>query len=246
MPISEKKISDCVSGFFTEMKKLNIACLTFTCRRDAEMAARHSALVPPHWKKFWCVTPEDANIPHPRNVTILPRAFDRGGSLRWEPAITGMRNTWLELLALDFDVFVKMDSDCALFRPDAFEMPMTCSDTDFTYIRRMEKEGRLFCNGCCYAFSRRACELLRDETFYPRGIPKQLRGHEDLIFSAFWTAYRRELNFCQIRKDKVFWKVKPYFEPDIIAAHYGYVKKQAADLFKRHVEAHKKWLAESN
>lgn len=204
---------------------MNIICLTFTCARDAERAAFHQKFLPENWRKIWCVEPKDALLPVPAGTEKLVRAFPRGASLRQIEAIRGMRNVYLEL-AEKCDLLVKLDSDTALFRPEAWTVPAEVADIDFTYIRRHTAESRLLANGCCYAVSKRALQRLKnfDET---RDALPAFGGHEDLIFSAFWTGgivpENRDLTLCQIDKKKVWWSIKAYAGNDIFAGHFGYI-----------------------
>lgn len=210
---------------------MKIICLTFTCARDAERAAFHQKFLPANWRKIWCVESKDADLPVPAETEKLVRDFPRGGSLRQVEAIRGMRAVFLEL-ANECDLLVKLDSDTALFRPEAFTVPAEVADTDFTYIRRHTAESRLLANGCCYAVSERALRRLKnfDEA---RDIPPAFGGHEDLIFSAFWTGgivpENRDLTLCQIDKKKVWWSIKTYAGNDIFAGHFGYIP-QAQDF----------------
>lgn len=216
---------------------MKIACITYTCKRDAELATRHAKLLPPQWNKFWIVESKDKSLSAPAGTEVLVRDFPRGGTLSGAESIEGMRKVFLEFAAAGFDAVVKLDSDTALFRPEAWTAPFEFAGTDFTYIRRWENESRLLCNGAAYTISRRAIERLTPERFYPGGIPKNFHGAEDLIFSAFWTAFQRDLTLCQLDKNRVHWKIRPYFKSDILAAHYGYLRTSAAKLFEQHLEA---------
>lgn len=212
---------------------MQITSITFTCPRDAAKAAAHAALLPTGWRKIWCVESKHAaQISAPEGVELLVRDFPRGGTLRGDLAVRGMAAVYLEL-AESCDLLVKIDSDTALYRPEAFTAPAELAEVDFVYIRRHEFESRLLCNGCCYAVSKRA--LKRLSHFYPGEIPKQYKGHEDLIFSSFWTTVERDLTLCQINKTKVFWCTAPYDGVDCICAHYGYMT--AAEAHSR-METH--------
>lgn len=216
---------------------MNIACLTYTCSSDAALAARHASILPAAWKKFWIVESKDAGIEPPAGTEILVRDFPRGGSLSGRECIEGMRKVFLEFAEAGFDAVVKLDSDTALFRPEAWTAPFESAGTDFTYIRRWENESRLLANGCAYTVSRRAIERLAPERFFPNGLPPNFHGAEDKIFSAFWTAFQRDLTLCQLDKNRVHWKCRPYFGNDILAAHYGYLRRDAETLFARHRNA---------
>ena len=69
---------------------MNIACLTYTCERDAALAARHAAILPATWKKFWIVESKDARIAAPAGTEILVRDFPRGISLSGRGCIEGI------------------------------------------------------------------------------------------------------------------------------------------------------------
>lgn len=215
---------------------MKIAVITYTCSRDTELAARHSEILPGDWKKFWIVESKDAGLSAPAGTELIVRDFPRGGTLSGAAGIEGMRKVFLEFARAGFDAIVKLDSDTALFRPEAWTAPAEFAGTDFTYIRRWESESRLLCNGCAYTVSRRAIERLTPERFFPQGIPAKFHGAEDLIFSAFWTAFQRDLTLCQLDKNRVHWKCRPYFGADILAAHYGYLREEASALFARHLQ----------
>lgn len=209
---------------------MNIICLTFTFPRDFARAACHQRFLPAAWRKIWCVESADrtaARAAAPAGTEILPRDFPRGKTLRGDDAVEGMRRVFLELAA-QCELLVKLDSDTALFRPEAWTAPAEAADVDFTYLRRYEAESRLLANGCAYAVSRRA--LLRLKNFYADGdnIPAGFAGHEDLLFSAFWTALprNRDLTLCQLNKDKFHWCAKPYYGADCLGAHLGYVSQE--------------------
>lgn len=223
---------------------MKILCLTYTCQRDYARALMHAQLLPADWRKVWVVSTADAALAAPAGTEKIVRDFPRGNSLRGGEAIAAMRSLFLDLRT-ECDLLVKLDSDTALFRPEAFTEPTRAADIDFTYIRRWWKEGRLLCNGCCYAVSRRALDAL--ETFYPEGIPANFKGHEDLIFSAWWTTFNKDLTLCQLDKNKVHWKAQPYFGDDIIAAHYGYFTvMQNRELLEKHKAAAERFRAARN
>lgn len=203
---------------------MRVICLTFTYPKDAARAAYHQKFLPKDWRKIWCIESKDTGMSVPEGTETLVRDFPRGGSLRHGEAIEGMRRVYLEL-AEECDLLIKLDSDTALFRPEAFTAPAEFAGADFTYVRRFAAESRLLANGCCYAVSRRA--LLRlAQNFYPEGIPTRFEGHEDLIFSAFWAAYQRDLTLCQIDKTKWWWCCKPYRGSDVFGGHFGYVSPE--------------------
>lgn len=215
---------------------MKIACLTFTFPRDYEMARRHAITLPPEWQKIWCVESKDetsARAAAPAGTQILVADFPRGESLRRNAAVHGMRRVFQKIIASGFDGIVKLDSDTALFRPRAWSAPLEFAGTDFTYISRWEKESRLLANGCAYTLSARAVSRLSDKLFYPAGIPNQFKGHEDLIFSAWLTAFQRDLTTCRLDKNRVHWKCKAYNGKDILAAHYGYIREIAAQDFQK-------------
>lgn len=209
---------------------MNTICLTFTFPRDFERAAFHQQSLPKSWRKIWCVESADvsaARAAAPEGTEILPRDFPRGNTLRGAEAVEGMRQVFLELAA-QCDLLIKLDSDTALFRPQAWTAPAEFADVDFTYVRRYEAESRLLANGCAYAVSRRA--LLRLKNFYNESdtVPAAFAGHEDLLFSAFWTALprNRDLTLCQLNKDRFHWCAKPYYGADCLGAHLGYVSQE--------------------
>lgn len=139
------------------------------------------------------------------------------------------------------ELLVKLDSDTALFRPEAWTTPAETADVDFTYLRRYDAESRLLANGCAYAVSRRA--LLQLKNFYSAAdkIPAGFAGNEDMLFSAFWTALprNRDLTLCQLSKDKFHWCAKPYYDADCLDAHLGYVS-QEEDFARRRGTAERK------
>ena len=219
---------------------MKIACLTFTFPRDYELAARHATTLPADWEKIWCVESRDASSAHaaaPAGTEILVADFPRGKTLRENAAIHGMRHVFLDLVARGFDGIVKLDSDTALFRPLAWTAALEFAGTDFTYISRWERESRLLCNGCAYTMSARAVSRLADTIFFKKtGIPAQFKGHEDLVFSAWLTAFQRDLTTCRLDKNRFHWKVRPYNGTDILGAHYGYQRASAAADFSRKLE----------
>lgn len=202
---------------------MRIICLTFTYPKDARRAAFHAQLLPSHWRKIWCVEPAHAGMPVPAGVEKLVRDFPRGQTLRHDAAILGMRDVYLDL-SKQCDALVKLDSDTALFRPEAFEAPIRYAESDFVYVRRLAMESRLLCNGCCYAVSKKALRRLAGK-FDLSLFPEQFGGHEDLIFSAFWAVRHKDLSLCQINKLKWSWCEVPYIAADAFGAHNGYVSE---------------------
>ena len=163
---------------------MNIACLTYTCSSDAALAARHAAILPATWKKFWIVESKDARIAAPAGTEILVRNFPRGGSLSGRECIEGMRKVFLEFAEAGFDAVVKLDSDTALFRPEAWTAPFESAGTDFTYIRRWENESRLLANGCAYTVSRRAIERFAScEKKIPRSDSRERKSETAFYLS---------------------------------------------------------------
>lgn len=205
-------------------------CLTFTFPRDFRRAAFHASLLPKWWRRVWCVESAHADAARaaaPAGTEILVRDFPRGGTLRSDAALLGMRDVYLELAERpECDLLVKLDSDTAIFRPDAWTAPFYSADADFTYIRRHHAESRLLANGCCYAVSRRALRRLVNFSI-ETDAPAAFEGHEDYVFSAFWTARRdnRDLTLCQIDKRKIWWAARRYEGADCFAAHCGYVSE---------------------
>lgn len=199
-----------------------VVCLTFTFPRDAAKAAMFYPLLPKEWEKVWCVEPKHKEMPVPAGVKVMVADFPRGGSLKDAAAILGMRAVY-ETLLKQFPkakAFIKLDSDTALFRPSAFVAPILESDCDFVFVRRKACEGRNLANGCCYAMSRKAIERLG--RMYPNGIPSNFNGHEDLVFSSFFTSEETDLVWCGLDKMKVSWSVREYYGADALAGHYGY------------------------
>lgn len=220
-----------------EDESAEIVCITFTYPRDAGKAAVFGAMLPKEWRRVWCLESKDAGMPVPEGVEVLLADFPRGGSLKDAGAIIGMREVYLRLLR-DFKnarCFIKLDSDTALYCPRAWTAPILESGADFTFVRRKACEGSGLANGCCYAMSRAAIERL--SRFYPYGIPAQFRGHEDLIFSAFFTNIETDLQSCSLDKMRVSWSVREYFNADILAGHYGYYSfDDACTMLKRTLE----------
>lgn len=199
---------------------MNTIVLTFTYPADAEKAAIGASFLPKSWRKIWCVeSAHVSQITPPEGVELLVRDFPRGNTLRGDGAVNAQAQIYRELGA-ECDCLVKLDSDTVLFRPEAFTAPCEFSDVDFTYIRRHHFESRLLANGCCYAMSRRAIERLAT---FPAEHPKNFKGHEDLIFSEFFTCQHKDLTLCQIDKTKVYWHTKPSMSSRHFAAHYGYI-----------------------
>lgn len=203
-------------------------CLTFTFPRDFRRAAVHARFLPHDWRRIWCVAPEDAEAARsaaPAGTEILPRAFPRGRTLIGGGAVDGMRDVFLELAERpECDLLVKLDSDTALFLPEAWTAPHAAAGADFTYIRRHGWESRMpLANGCCYAVSRRAMRRLKN--FYVP--PPAFEGREDFVFSAFWTGAlvpeNRDLSTCRLDKNKFWWCARPYDGADCFGAHFGYV-----------------------
>lgn len=205
-------------------------CATFTCRRDAERAAYHARHLPKDWECVWIVESRDADAcahAAPPGTEILVRAFDRGKSLRGNAAVEGMAAVFLELAERrEADLVIKLDSDTELFRPEAFTEPARAAGVDFTYIRRLTVEGRLTANGCCYAMSRRAVLRLRDFSAEKYARPN-FDGHEDLIFSAFFTTIHKDLTLCQIDKKRWSWCQARRIAADTYGAHNGYLSPDA-------------------
>lgn len=200
----------------------NITCLTYTCPKDAVKAAFTGALVPENWRRVWCLESRHADMPVPAGVEKIIRDFPRGGSLKGEASLNGMRDVFLEFARDDepTKLLVKLDSDTALYRPEAWVLPYLCADIDFTYIRRHYVEGRLLCNGCAYALSKKA--LKRFERFSTSRAAARLEGAEDKVFSSFLTLENVDLTLCQIDKTKCFMRVNPYKGADAFCAHVGY------------------------
>ena len=205
---------------------MNTVALTFTCTRDAERAAYHQRFLPADWRKVWCVESKDADACRraaPPGTEILVRDFPRGGTLRGNDAVEGMRKVFLEIPDLfPCDCLVKIDSDTALLRPEAFSAPVEFAYSDFVYIRRLSVESRLLANGCCYAMSRKALARLAGG-FPASAFPKNFGGHEDLVFSAFFTIRHKDLALCQISKLRWSWCETPTIAPGVVGAHNGYV-----------------------
>lgn len=203
-------------------------CITFTCTKDLIRARFHASALPREWKKLWVVEtlPEKENADELcrelENFSCIVKAFDRGKTLRGVPAILGMRDVFIYALKSnpECSVFVKLDSDTHLFEPRAFTAPIIFSGADFVYVRRLCVESRLLANGCCYAMSARAVERL--EHLSPP-FPKNYSGHEDLVFSAFFTTRQRDLCLCQIPKIRWSWCEHPLISKLSIGAHNGYV-----------------------
>lgn len=222
---------------------MKTCCITWTCERDFSLAMRHLALVPDDWTVVWVVSGVDYEKFKnrvPARVELWRCDFNRGGTLRGNDAIRGMRAVFKVVAQRGFDCIVKLDSDTALFEPRAFSAPIEFCNCDFAYIRRNEEEGssRLTANGCCYAMSARALARICDnEIFFPNGIPEQFGGHEDLIFSAFLTAYQRDLCFAQINKNSVYMRINRIPAGTAICAHYGYLREEAEALFTAELAA---------
>ena len=194
--------------------------VTFTYPFDAGKAAISAAHLPACWRKVWCVESAHASqIAPPPGVELLVRDFPRGRTLRGDDAVNGIAAVYRELGA-DCDCLVKVDSDTVVFRPDAFTAPVEFADVDFAYIRRHHFESRLLANGCCYAMSRRAIERLAE---FPQSHPANFSGHEDLIFSEFFSCQNKDLTLCQLDKTKVYWHTKQSISPRHFVGHYGYI-----------------------
>lgn len=209
------------------MKKGKTYCLIYTCFRDVIKAQMCAACVPADWQIIWCVAGIDRDLPLPRGE-IMVRDFPRGGQLRFIDALRGMRDVYLEIAErmTDADLLVKLDSDTTVFRPESFTAPFFYGDVDFTYIRRNFNEGRFTANGCCYAVSRRA--LLRLKRLPERRFEEAARryeGHEDRVFSSFWTTQNIDLTFCQLDKAKCDWHYRRYEGADSYLGHWGYFKE---------------------
>ncbi len=203
---------------------MKITCLTFTHPFDESKAKISSASLPRDWRKIWCVESRHAaEMRPPEGVELLVRDFPRGGTLRGDVAVNAMAEIYRELGA-ECDALVKLDSDTVLFRPSAWTAPIEHADADFVYLRRHQFESRLLANGCCYAMSRRAIETL---DAFPREHPAQFEGHEDMIFSAFFTTVRRELTLCQLDKTKFYWHTARSMSPRHFGGHYGYTTTEA-------------------
>lgn len=204
-----------------------IAFVTFTCKRDFERAKFHAPAFGEREhvvETFWVVESKDVDAAKrtaPPGVRIVVSDFDRGPSLRGEAAVCGMANVFRQIAAdTGCDVLIKLDSDTELFDWRTFAFPVIYSACDFVYIRRLNIESRLLANGCCYAMSRRAIERL--SSLKPPFAPV-FSGHEDLIFSEFFTCRQRDLTLCQINKMRWSWSESPYIAADCLGAHNGYL-----------------------
>lgn len=209
---------------------MKIYCATFTCARDAERAAYHARHLPEDWEHVWIIESRDADAcahAAPPGTEILVREFDRGASLRGNSAVEGMAAVFREFAERrEADLVIKLDSDTEIFRPEAFTEPARAAGVDFTYVRRLSVEGRLLANGCCYAMSRRAVLRLREFSTEKHARPN-FAGHEDLIFSAFFTVAQKDLTLCQIDKTRWSWSEAPRIAADTYGAHNGYLSPAA-------------------
>ncbi|MBP3303010.1 MAG: hypothetical protein J6L64_07775 [Opitutales bacterium] len=198
----------------------NIVCLTFTYPKDAPKAALCGALLPAGWRRVWCVEAKHAGMPVPDGVEKIVADFPRGETLRYKPAILGMAKVYA---GFDCDCLIKLDSDTAMWRPDAFVAPIECSDVDFVYIRRHKNEDG-YANGNAYAMSKRAVSRVRDySAFITPTLIDRYFGNEDRVFSAFLIDRNQDLTCCQINKAKCDWRMRAYTATDCIASHYGYI-----------------------
>lgn len=217
---------------------MNVISITFTYPADAGKAAFSSGLLPASWHKVWCVESRHADLIRvPKGVELLVRDFPRGNTLRGDACVNAQAAIFREL-GERCDCLVKLDSDTVLFRPDAFTAPCQFADIDFTYIRRHHFQSRLLANGCCYAMSKRATERLGA---FPKKHPENFAGHEDLIFSEFFTCQNKDLTLCQIDKTKVYWHTAKSMSPAHFAAHYGYIAtSEMLSLAEEHLKFFKK------
>lgn len=209
------------------MKNGKTYCLIYTCARDVLKAQITAACVPLDWKIIWCVESKDRDLPLPRGEVII-RDFPRGAQLRFIDALRGMRGVFLELAErmTDNDLLIKLDSDTTLYRPESFTAPFFFGDVDFTYIRRNFNEGRFTANGSCYAVSKRA--ILRLKRLPEKRFEESARryeGHEDRVFSSFWTTQNIDLTYCQLDKAKCDWHYRRYLGADSYLGHWGYFKE---------------------
>lgn len=199
---------------------MDVVCLTFTYPKDAPKAAICGALLPAGWRRVWCVEPKHADMPVPDGVEKIVADFPRGGTLRYKPAILGMAKVYA---GFDCDCLIKLDSDTAMWRTDAFVAPIEFSDVDFVYIRRNKNEDG-YANGNAYAMSRRAVSRVGGfSTLFTPALIDRYLGNEDRVFSAFLIDRNPDLTCCQINKAKCGWHMCAYTAPDCIASHYGYV-----------------------
>lgn len=214
-----------------------ITALTYTFPKDAVKAALTGALLPASWRRVWCVESRHADMPVPEGVEKLVRDFPRGGTLGGAAALEGMARVFSEFAdeAEPTRLLVKLDSDTALWRPEAWTLPFLSADVDFTYIRRHYVEGRLLANGCCYALSKRA--LKRFAGFDPARSARKYKLAEDLAFSSFLTLENVDLTFAQIDKSKCFMRSAPYGGADAFCAHLGYFKtSEAVSIVSAHLK----------
>lgn len=201
---------------------MRIAVITFTYPKDAGKAAIANSMLPKEWDHFWCIETRDKDMPFPEGVKPLILDFPRGQHLNVVESIDGMKQAYIMLADMGYDVIIKMDSDVSLFRPQCFVDPIVNSGADFVYVRRTPdecKEG--LCNGSCYAMSKKAVNQLRDQDL--SAIADFREGHEDLIFSHFFLIKCPFLLISQINKFKVDWCVLRYNGADTVMGHYGYI-----------------------
>ena len=206
---------------------MKITALTFTCRRDAEKAALTAQLLPATWRRVWCVSAADADMPVPEGTEKLVADFDRGKNLIGEAAVAGMRDVYLRFADdVETDALIKLDSDTALWRPEAFSAPLEFAGVDFVYVRRYFVEGRLTANGCCYAMSKRALHRLR--TLDAKKECAGKLGAEDVVFSSFITVKNVDLVYCQLDKARCHWSVAPFVSRSALLSHLGYYSTDEA------------------
>lgn len=203
----------------------NVFAITYTCKRDLLKAWIMHSTLPKDWFKIWVVSESDSEMPIPFGVRRVVKKFNRGHGLNLPESVLAMKELYVEIAKemTDSDLLVKIDSDTVLYRPDAFTAPFRAGSVDFTYIRRHFNEGRLLCNGCCYAVNKRALERLgRVSDKVWNEVFSKFKG-EDMVFSAIWNVYNTDLMTCQINKKMGYLCCEPYHDKKMIFGHYGYM-----------------------
>lgn len=228
------KVDYCISPCYNiSCMDKKIAIVTFTCLRDAGLAAAFQYNVPETYKGYkidrvWSFESKDAEVPIPDGVIrhVDKGLFNkRGYNLKGAQSVAGQAEIYYEL-AKEYDYVIKMDSDTVVWDWDRLIGGLVDGKNDFVYIKRnLNENGPLRCNGCCYAMSRAIINRMVD---IPSAqwddilINKSANGAEDLFFSQLLTA-QDDYSFMAISKMKVWWCCAPYREADCILAHFGYI-----------------------
>ncbi|MCD8284109.1 MAG: hypothetical protein LUD52_05250 [Opitutae bacterium] len=164
-----------------------ILALTFTWPQDSGEAAELAKMLPAEWRRRWVVETRhaaavagDAAI---AGAEVVCDDFNRGSSLRGLDAVRGVIRAIAGGFATspDVEAVVKIDSDAALWDPDALVKPVAEGGAALCGVAR----GDGSVSGACYVVGRAGAEALRNvSTTELVQTVIDARGHEDCAVSA--------------------------------------------------------------